>query len=247
MVKRRELRSKPTIFAYYDDESTGATEFRRLARNVRHRGNPSEIKSVLVTSATKHEGKSLTAANLAIAIAKRESDKAVLLIDCDLRRPVIHSLFDKQIEPGLASLLAGDMEPDDVARDTELDNLKVVTSGRVVDSPSHLLAGTKDALEKCREKFDVLICDAPPVVPVDDVGSLGPYVDGVLLVVLAGKTDRMVVKRAIDILGDIRAKVLGIALNNLHRTLPYYYDYKYYHYRYERKGLSKEADSTLSE
>ena len=71
--------SKSPIFAYYDNESTGATEFRRLARNVRHRGNPSEVKSILVTSATKHEGKSLIAANLAIAIAKREDDREVLL------------------------------------------------------------------------------------------------------------------------------------------------------------------------
>jgi len=229
------MQSKPTIFAYYDDESTGATEFRRLARNVRQRGNPSEIKNILVTSATKHEGKSLVAANLAITIAKREDDKKVLLIDCDLRRPVIHSLFGIEMEPGFASLLAGEVEPSDVVQDTELGNLKVIPSGRVVDSPSHLLASAKDALDRCKGQFDVLICDAPPVVPVDDVGIFAPHVDGVLLVVLAGKTDRMVVKRAIDILHDVNAKVLGIALNNLHGVLPYYYDYGYYRYKYEKK------------
>jgi len=228
------MQSKPTIFAYYEDESTGATEFRRLARNVRRPGNPSEVKSILVTSAAKHEGKSLIAANLAITIAKRENDKEILLIDCDLRRPMIHSLFGIEMEPGFASLLAGEVEPNDVVHDTELGNLKIIPSGRVVDPPSYLLASAKDALGKCKGQFDVLICDAPPVVPVDDVGILGPHLDGVLLVVLAGKTDRMVVKRAIDILHDVNAEVLGIALNNLHGVLPYYYDYKYYRYRYDR-------------
>jgi capsular exopolysaccharide synthesis family protein len=246
------MQSKPTVLAYYDAESTGAVEFRRLAGNVRHRGNPkanAEVKSIMVTSATKHEGKSLIAANLAIAIARRENDKKVLLIDCDLRRPMIHSLFGMEREPGFASLLAGESEPNDVAHDTELGNLKVIPVGSFVDPPSEVLASAKDALYRCtsggdppgRPFCDILICDAPPVVPVDDVGILGPHVDGVLLVVLAGKTDRMVVKRAIDILHDVNAEILGIVLNNLHGVLPYYYDHKYYRYRYKRAEAPRES------
>ena len=257
------MRAKPSIFAYHKDESAGATEFRRLARNVRYRGNPSEVRSILVTSATKHEGKSLIAANLAIAVAKREKDKQVLLIDCDLRRPMVHTLFGMEKEPGFTALLAesrndaekerhGDAENSrvpasprpcvsDVVRDTELTNLKVILSGQSVDSPSQLLASAEDALNTCKSQFDILICDAPPVVPVDDIGILGPHVDGVLLVVLAGKTDRVVVKRAIDILSDVRAKVLGVVLNNLHGVLPYYYNYEYYRYKYEREEVPNDA------
>lgn len=248
------MRAKPSIFAYHKDESAGATEFRRLARNVRYRGNPSEVRSILVTSATKHEGKSLIAANLAIAVAKREKDKQVLLIDCDLRRPMVHTLLGMEKEPGFTALLAesrndaekgrhGDAENSrvsDVVRDTELNNLKVILSGQSVDSPSQLLANAEDALNTCKSQFDILICDAPPVVPVDDIGILGPHVDGVLLVVLAGKTDRVVVKRAIDILSDVRAKVLGVVLNNLHGVLPYYYNYEYYRYKYEREDIRRE-------
>jgi Mrp family chromosome partitioning ATPase len=289
MIRKRKLQPKgnpPTIFAYHDGESAGAIEFRRLARNIRHRGNPGAnagARSILVTSAAKHEGKSLISANLAIAMAERESDKKVLLIDCDLRRPMIHSLFGLKREPGLVSLLAGAsapsdeanasataLEPVDVAHDTELDNLKVIAVGQnaftkaVADKPagadasdslgsvrsprrpspisaSKLLANAKDILDKCKEQFDILICDAPPVVPVDDVGVISLHVDGVLLVVLAGKTDRMVVKRAVDMLHEVDAEVLGIALNNMHGVLPYYYDYGYYRYKYEKEEVARSS------
>lgn len=232
MIKRKDIDPQPTIFTYYKDESAATTEFRRLARNVRHCGNPSEVRSILVTSATKNEGKSLIAANLAIAMARRDDEKRVLLIDCDLRRPEVYKLFGIEREPGLVSLLTEETEPNDVAHETELHNLKVIPIGPATDSPSELLAGAKDVLDKCKEQFDIIICDAPPVIPVDDVALLGPYVDGVLLVVLAGKTDRVVVKRAVNILNDMRAKVLGVAVNNLNRILPYHYDYDYYHYKY---------------
>ena len=125
-------------------------------------------------------------------------------------------------------MLTEEAEPGDVVCDTELHNLKVIPSGLVVESPSRLLTAAKDVLGKCKEQFDFVICDAPPVVPVDDVGLLAPHVDGALMVVLAGKTDRVIVKRALEILSDARAEALGIVLNNLHGALPYHYDYKYY-------------------
>lgn len=242
MIKRRNPGTEPTIFTYYGDEAIGATEFRRLARNLRYCGNPSEVRSLLVTSATKHEGKSLVASNLAIAMAKRDGDKKILLIDCDLRKPKIYRFFGIEREPGLVSLLTKEKEPNEVAHDTELHNLKVITSGPIIHSPSQLLAGAKDVLGKCKEQFDIVICDAPPVIPVDDVELFGPHVDGVLLTVLAGKTDRVVAKRAVEILNDIHVKILGVALNDLYGALPYHYGYKYYHYESEQSGVLEEGD-----
>ena len=125
MIKRRDPDPEPTIFTHYDDESSGATEFRRLARNVRYCGNPSEVRSIVVTSATKDEGKSLIAANLAITMAKREDDKKILLIDCDLRRPEIYRLFGIDREPGLISLLTKEMEP------SERTSIEGTPSGKV--------------------------------------------------------------------------------------------------------------------
>lgn len=233
VFRREKAQTEKTIFDYYDNESSAATELRRLARNIRYRGNPEEIMSVLVTSATKNEGKSLIAANLAIAMAKRESDKQVLLIDCDLRKPTVHSRFGMEREPGFSDLLDGVAEVDEVTYDTKLPNLKVIPTGSRVESPLYILPKAADALAERENLFDIVICDAPPVVPVDDAAILGPHVDGALLAVLAGKTNRMVVKRAIEILKDAKVEILGMVLNDLHGMLPYYYDYK--HYRYSKK------------
>lgn len=230
MFRKEKAQNETTIFDYYSSESSAATEFRRLARNVRYCGNPKEVRSILITSATKHEGKSIIAANLAIAMAKRENNKQILLIDCDLRKPVIHSLFGIEKEQGFADLLNGVAEVSEAAHDTQLPNLKVIPTGPGMDSPLHLLPGAKDVLAECKNLFDVVICDAPPIIPVDDTAIMGPHVDGVLLVVLAGKTDRVVVKRAIEILNEAKVEILGTVLNNLYGILPYYYDYKYYRY-----------------
>jgi capsular exopolysaccharide synthesis family protein len=231
---RKKTEPEKSIFAYYDDESSKATEFRRLAKNIRHYGNPSEVRSILVTSAAKSEGKSIVAANLAIALAKREVDKRVVLLDCDLRRPVIHSLFLIKKNPGLVSLLNDEIELSKVIRDTELDNLKIIPSGHTIHSPIQILINIKEVLDKCRESFDIVICDTPPIIPVDDTGVIAPHVDGTLLVVMAGVTDKLVVKRAVEMLNDMNAKILGIALNNRNKTLPYYYDYNYYRYKYNK-------------
>ena len=120
------MKSGPNIFAYCDSESNGATEFRRLARKVRLSANPSEIRSILVTSAMMGEGKSLVAANLAIAIARREKDRKVLILDFDLRRPMLHTLFGVRRLPGLERLLSGSIDLDELIHDTELENLKIL-------------------------------------------------------------------------------------------------------------------------
>jgi protein-tyrosine kinase len=231
----KKAKYKHSILEYYDYESSDTLEFRRLARNIISYKNSPEVKSILVTSAAKHEGKSLISANLAITIAKREEEKRVLLIDCDLCRPTIHSLFNIKRQSGMWLLLEGKAELSDVIHDTELENLKIIPSGKIVESPTQLLKGIRDALDKCKESFDIVICDSPPVVPADEASIIAPCVDGVLLVVMAGKTDRVIVKRAIEILDNVNAKILGVALNNLHKTLPYYYNYSYYRYGYDKK------------
>ena len=233
MGKKMEKKSKLSGSIYYSDDSPEATEFRRLAKKLTELHNSPEIKSILITSSVKHEGKSLISAKTAIAMAKLQSSKKTLLIDCDLRRPVIHTLFSVKLLPGLSSLLVDDSDDiDSIIQDTSLDNLKVISSGTSKHTPSQLLKNFKPIMDKCKESFDFIICDTPPVVPVDDVGLLIPNIDGVLLVIMAGRTDSVVVKRATEILADAKAKIIGVALNNFHGSLPYYYDYGYYGYGY---------------
>ena len=223
--------SEPSV--YYSDDSSEATEFRRLAKKLLQFRNSPELKSLLVTSSVKHEGKSLISAKIAIAIAKFQNDKKILLVDYDLRQPVIHKLFSIKLQPGLSSLLLeNNINIDTVIQDTKLDNLKIIASGTSRQPPSQLLRNIKTIMDKCKDSFDFIVCDTPPVVPVDDVGLLVPNVDGVLLVVMAGRTDRMIVKRATEILADAKARIVGIVLNNLYGSLPYYYDYNHYGYGY---------------
>jgi len=225
----------PTIFEYYRDESASTIEFRRLARNINPNSGKS-INSILITSAVPSEGKSLVAANLAITIAKDEG-KNVLLIDCDMRKSSIHSLFGIEREAGLSSFLEGAATLEEIIKDTELENLKIIPGGSEVPSPTHLLKKekTKELLSECKSKFDFIICDAPPIVPVHDSEILSQYVDGVLLVVLAGKTFRQIVTRATELLEEAHANVLGVILNDIQGNLPYYYHPRYYHHYYKER------------
>jgi len=119
-----------------------------------------------------------------------------------------------------------------------LEHLKIIPGGSRVPSITHLLKKekTKELLDECKSKFDFVICDAPPVIPVHDSELLSQYVDGVVLVVLAGKTFREIVERAIQYLKEAHANVLGVVLNDVDGKLPYYYHSKYYrHYYGERE------------
>jgi len=239
-TKRKNNEIKPTIFEYYKDESSSAVEFRRLTRNiwqntsqVEHPDEDGEVNSLMVTSANAGEGKTLLAANLAITIAKSEG-KRVLLIDCDMRRPAVHSLFGLERDVGLGSILMEETTLEETIQNTELENLKIITSGKDIISPMRLLSSerAKEILDECKSQFDLIICDTPPIIAVHDAEVLVPYVDGVLLVVLAGKTFQQVVMRAIEVLKEAQANVLGVVLNDMKGMLPYYYQPKYYNGEY---------------
>jgi capsular exopolysaccharide synthesis family protein len=237
-IKRKTNQTKPTIFDYYKDESSSTIEFRRLARNIWQKSSP-EIRSLLVTSAIQGEGKTLLASTLAITVAKSEN-KRVLLVDADLRRANMHSLFGVERDIGLRALLLEEVTLEKAIKDTELENLKILTSGRGVTSPMQLLGSerTKEIFDECRAQFDLVICDAPPIVAVHDAEMLAQHVDGVLLIVLAGKTFREVAIRAIELLQEVQANILGIVMNDTQGTLPYYYQPKYYR-KYYGKDYSE--------
>ena len=232
---------RPTIWEYYQDESISTVEFRRLAQNINPNSKKS-INSILITSAMPGEGKTLLAAHLAITMAKDE-EKKVLLIDCDMRRPSVHSLFGIERKAGLTSFLEETATLEEIIKDTELENLKIIPGGSRIPSITHLLKKGKmnELLDECKSKFDFVICDAPPVIPVHDSELLSQYLDGVVLVVLAGKTFREIVERAIQYLKEAHANVLGVVLNDVDGKLPYYYHSKYYRHYYGEREKDEEA------
>ncbi len=224
-----------TIFEVFDQESPMATEMRRLYSNIRHIGTEKK-RSFLVTSANRGEGKSTVASHLALTVARFRGKKS-LIVDADLRRPRIHGIFNVDRGPGLLECLRDGVDPLEVVKDTPIENLKVITAGKRIKSPSHLFEGDviSEIFGKIKFYYDIVIVDSAPVIPVSDPMLLSSEVDGVLLILLAGMTPRNVALRTRDILLDANANILGLVVNNLSEVLPYYYDYKYY-------GYSKESD-----
>ena len=132
----------------------------------------------------------------------------------------------------MTDLMRGILPLKSVLKDTTQPNLKVITSGRVISGPSKLFQPEviQHTFAQLCAEFSIVIVDSPPLLPVSDPLILAPEMDGVLLVVQAGKTPRQVVRRARDLLTTVEAKVLGVVVNNAAEALPYYYDYKYYGY-----------------
>jgi capsular exopolysaccharide synthesis family protein len=226
-----EKDQRQTIYEIFDQESPIATEMRRLYSNIRHIDGRSPKRSFLITSADRGEGKSTVASHLALTVARFRGKKS-LVVDADLRKPKLHQIFDVPKEPGLFECLNGEIDPLDAVKDTPIENLKVIPAGRRVKSPAHLFEGDimTEIFEKIKFYYDIVIVDSAPIVPVSDPMLISSVVDGVILVLLAGRTPRSVAMRAKNILLDANANLLGVVVNNMSEVLPYYYDYKYYGY-----------------
>jgi capsular exopolysaccharide synthesis family protein len=224
------------IFDYYRPESVVATEFRRLLHNITRPIDGIERKSFLVTSSMLSEGKSTVAAYLAITAAVYKKRKTIL-VDCDLRRPMVHKLFNLPVENGITDLIDGSIKVEDAFKSTPMKDLWVVTAGTMTNNPTELFEGNsvKKAIEQIKFYFDLLFVDCAPVIPVSDPVVLAPELDGLLLVVKAGSTQQGVIKRACDIISKSESHVVGVVLNNVQGVLPYHYNHRYYGYQYAAK------------
>lgn len=233
-------RSKFPITECFGQESPVATEYRRLFQNLRKAADQNELKSILVTSAITGEGKSTISSLLSITAARKGN--RTLLIDCDIRRPSIHTLFQFERHGGLTEIILKGEPSKNVVKKTSIENLDVITAGLATPHPSELFntQAIHDLISELKFYYDFVILDSPPVIPVSDPMLLAQSVDGVLLVVKAGSTARQVARRAVDIMTTNRANVLGVVLNNARNSLPYYYDYS--HYRYDYGQTPDKAD-----
>jgi tyrosine-protein kinase Etk/Wzc len=222
-----------SIVDYFDDESPEAAEFRRLYSKLKNIYAGQEVKNLLVTSATMNEGKSTSSALLACTIARYRETKTII-IDCDLRRPKVHQLFGLNKEDGIADVLMGKRKLDSCFKPSALENLKVLTSGGVIENPTELFNSQRmrDLFSEIKFYFETVIVDSPPVLPVTDSLILSPEMDGALMVVKAGQTHKDVVRRAVELMRNSGLNILGTIINNQKGVLPYYYEYKYYGYDY---------------
>lgn len=205
-----------TLITISDPRSPVAEAYRSLRTNLEFSNLDKSLRSLLVTSAGADEGKSTTLANLAVTMA--QAGKPVILIDCDLRRPSQHQIFNLKNSVGIS-----DMVRDETAlanpplQDTAVPNLKVLTSGQLPPNPSEVLGSRRmeEIIAALLTRADILLFDAPPVIAVTDAAVLSSKVDGVLLIVSAGKTKRENAKKAQQLLEKVNARVVGAVLNNV--------------------------------
>jgi len=193
--------------------SARAEDFRRLRTSLKFVDAVERTGILLVTSSTTQEGKSLTAANLAISLA--EDGQEVLLVDADLRRPSVAPLLGLHPEAGLTSVLVDQLRVEEAIQEWGPHGLHVLTSGPLPPNPAELLGGDRMAelAKELRASYDKVVIDSPPVLPVADAAVLSSLADGVLFVVPYGRTSRSSIRLAGQSLASVRARILGGVLN----------------------------------
>ena len=235
MAKKRIFKNKKQsrqtvarkLVTQVNPKSVVSEQFRTLRTNINFSMPDYDLKSILFTSATPGEGKSTASANVAVVFA--QEGKKVLLIDADMRKPTTHYTFSRMNATGLSNLLTRQWEIEDIIQHTDVEGLDLITSGPIPPNPAELLSSkTMDALiEKLKEKYDMLIFDAPPVLSVTDAQILSNKTEGTILVLNAGMTEKDSILKAKDALLSSQANILGTVLNNFVLQKDHYY-YQYY-------------------
>jgi len=205
-----------------------------------HSGNPP--RRILVTSALPGEGKTTTALNTAIVLA--QTGARTLLLDLDMRKPEVGRRFGLSDKSGMSIFLSGNSDLSSLITETPYSNLYVIPAGPLPPNPAELVGSQRwqKAISLLSEYFEYIVIDSPPVLSVADPVILSTKVDGVVLVVLAGKTPREAVRKAKSVLQGVGATVLGAMINNVDVDGHYSYYYKYYH-RYGYYGHESEKQA----
>jgi tyrosine-protein kinase Etk/Wzc len=234
-------RIESRLITHLDPKSPVSEAYRTLRTNLQFSKIDRKLRSMLVTSAGPKEGKSTTIANLAIAMA--QIGQRVVVVDADLRRPIIHSIFALNKDEGLTNYLMDAISYEQMIKPSILDNLYVITSGILPPNPSELLASDKmqRLIEKLCEEFDIVLFDSPPVIAVTDAAILSTKLDGTILVISSGQTSHEALNRANTLLANVNSRMLGVLLNGVDVQGMYgSYYYYYYHHYYSKPGKSKK-------
>lgn len=207
----------PRLVAALAPQSLAAEQYRSLRTRIKRAENGRAVRAIVITSPNKGDGKSLTAANLAITMAQ-EFQQRVLLVDADLRRPAVHRLFSAPDGPGLSDVLMGAADLDDALVHLPAHHLTVLPAGAPPGHPAELLgsAAMRRVLDTLRTRFDWILIDMPPVAPLADLHIVAPMADGVLMIVRAGVTPKPAIEQALA--GLDMSKVLGLVLNEAGRN-----------------------------
>jgi capsular exopolysaccharide synthesis family protein len=221
----------PELIAHDHPASGFAEAARSIRTNLTFMSPDKPFRVVLVTSAAPAEGKTTTACCLAIALA--QAGQRVCIVDCDLRRPRLHRIFDRAGDAGVTNVLVGDATLAEVVKPTMVENLFSVPTGSLPPNPADVLHSTRFGafLKELGQRFDRVIVDSPPLVAVTDSAIISTVVDGTIVVVRSFKTTRQIAQQGLRSLRDVDARIVGVVLNAVDLRRHEYNYYQYYYYK----------------
>lgn len=239
-----EERRERDLYIHRNPASTAAEASRSLRTNLLFMSTTRKLHTLLITSASPSEGKSMMAAHVATSVAT--SGSRVLLVEADMRRPRLAGSFKARGDIGLSNALVGTEPVDRFVQKTEVPNLDLLACGPVPPNPAELLHTPRffELLNDLKTRYDTIIFDSPPILPVADALVLAQEVDGVLVIVRAGQTSRHALRHAVRSLSAVEAPILGMVLNyQVHKSGGYGYGYGY-GYGHSYGYTSKAAEQT---
>ena len=230
------------LITHLKPKSPISEAYRTLRTNITFSSAGKTRKTIMVSSSGPKEGKSTSISNLAITFA--QMGNKTLLIDGDLRRPVLHKLFALEKQPGLTNVLVGRQDFKSTVKKIEgLESLEVLTCGVIPPNPAEILGSERmrELLESLKKQYDIILVDAPPIIAVTDPSILASMMDGVILIVRSGSSKKDAVLHAVEQMKRVEAPLLGLILNGIQASNAYgsYYYYNYYHYYYGQDGDKK--------
>ena len=228
--KSQEI-SSDKLVALHHKKSPATEAFRTIRTNLQFMSPDKELKVIMVTDSEAGIGKSTVASNLALTFSM--TGQKTLLIDTDMRKPMLHKLFDLPNFQGLSSYLAGDQdEIEDLIQECKHSGTFLLPAGPIPPNPSEMLNSKKmeDLIKKCKKESAITIIDAPPLLPVTDALLLSQKVDGVIMVAETNQTKKEVFTKGIERLQQVNANILGTILNKYPVNKSSYYTYENYYY-----------------
>jgi succinoglycan biosynthesis transport protein ExoP len=225
------VKDAPKLVSLTEPKSPAAEAYRTLRTSIQFLGVDRQVRVVQVTSPNAQEGKTTTLANLGVALAR--AGQRVVIICSDLRRPRVHEFFGLGNEVGFTSVLLGEISLEAALQPAPgIERLSVLASGPIPPNPSELLQSrrTAELLARIQAEGHFLLIDSPPVLPVSDALVLSKRVDGTLLVCSSGSTGRKELSRAVEMLRQVDAPIIGTVLNGVTGQTSYGYAYQYASY-----------------
>ena len=247
--RRRRLESGTSypveLVTFGHPKSMLSEAFRNIRTSILLSFSERPPKRIAISSPNPAEGKTTTVINTAIALS--QTGAQVIIIDSDMRKPRVHKIFGEENGVGLSNFLSGNADLDSVIKKSDIPNLYYIPGGPIPPNPSELIGSKlfKSMMESLGERFDHIVLDSPPVLGFADAIILSTSVDGIILVVLGGKTPRETLQRAKEVLHQVNAKILGVVINRIDiQRSDYGYYYYRYHYYYGKEGKKKKLPFT---